>query len=164
MTELGRPDRTVAGILSWYSTIHRPPAELDRVLAEFHRMLVPGGKLVIGFFDSDDGVAAFDHKVITAYRWPVDEFAARLAAAGFHRARAPAAAVPGASGPQVRGHRGYFSVRSTSGVGWLMLAGAFHFCSSDVLHTETLTLLVPSPWKSLATPLFWSVGCRQLPM
>ncbi|MBU2664641.1 class I SAM-dependent methyltransferase [Actinoplanes bogorensis] len=83
MTGLGLDDRTVAGILSWYSTIHLPPAELDRVLGEFRRMLVPGGKLVIGFFDSDDEVAPFDHKVITAYRWPVDEFSARLARSGF---------------------------------------------------------------------------------
>ncbi|WP_284046401.1 class I SAM-dependent methyltransferase [Actinoplanes maris] len=82
MTELDVPDHAVAGILSWYSTIHLPPAELDRVLAEFRRMLAPAGRLVIGFFDSDDGVTAFDHKVITAYRWPVSEFSARLAGAG----------------------------------------------------------------------------------
>ncbi len=87
MTELDVPDRSVAGILSWYSTIHLPPEELDQVLAEFHRMLVPGGRLVIGFFDSDDTVAAFDHKVLTAYRWPVVEFSARLAKAGFTELR-----------------------------------------------------------------------------
>jgi hypothetical protein len=39
--------------------------------------------LVVGFFDSDDGVADFDHKVITAYRWPVDVFAQHLTRAGF---------------------------------------------------------------------------------
>ncbi|MFI5842998.1 class I SAM-dependent methyltransferase [Catenuloplanes sp. NPDC051500] len=83
MTELGLPDRSVAGILSWYSTIHLPPEELDEVLAEFQRMLTPAGRLVIGFFDSDDTVAAFDHAVHTAYRWPVDEFSARLVGAGF---------------------------------------------------------------------------------
>jgi SAM-dependent methyltransferase len=83
MTEVDVPEHSVAGILSWYSTIHLPPPELDRVLAEFRRLLRPSGRLVIGFFDSDDEVAPFDHKVITAYRWPVDEFAARLAKAGF---------------------------------------------------------------------------------
>ncbi|MBM2620850.1 class I SAM-dependent methyltransferase [Actinoplanes sp. LDG1-06] len=83
MTEVDVPERSVSGILSWYSTIHLPPAELDRVLAGFRRMLAPDGRLVIGFFDSDDGVAAFDHKVTTAWRWPVDEFSARLAQAGF---------------------------------------------------------------------------------
>ncbi|MGW4942135.1 class I SAM-dependent DNA methyltransferase [Actinoplanes sp. NPDC004185] len=83
MTGLDLPDRSVSGILAWYSTIHLPPAELDAVLAGFHRILSPSGRLVIGFFDSDDGVAAFDHKVHTAYRWPVDEFSARLSRAGF---------------------------------------------------------------------------------
>jgi hypothetical protein len=73
----------VAGILSWYSTIHLPPAELDRVLAEFRRLLAPSGALVVGFFDSDDDVAPFDHKVITAYRWPVDVLVEHLTAAGF---------------------------------------------------------------------------------
>ena len=61
MTDLNLPDHSVAGILSWYSTIHLPPPELDGVLTEFRRMLAPSGKLVIGFFDSADGVAAFDH-------------------------------------------------------------------------------------------------------
>nr|WP_170863511.1 class I SAM-dependent methyltransferase [Micromonospora sediminimaris] len=83
MTELDVPDHSVAGILSWYSTIHLPPPELDHVLAEFRRMLTPSGRLVIGFFDSEDEVAEFDHKVLTAYRWPVDEFSARLTRAGF---------------------------------------------------------------------------------
>ncbi len=83
MTELDVPDHSIAGILSWYSTIHLPPSELDRVLTGFRRLLVPGGVLVIGFFDSEDDVAAFDHKVITAYRWPIDVFADHLVTAGF---------------------------------------------------------------------------------
>jgi SAM-dependent methyltransferase len=83
MTEVEVPEHSVAGILSWYSTIHLPPQELDPVLAGFRRLLTPSGVLVIGFFDSDDDVAAFDHKVVTAYRWPVDVFAERLATAGF---------------------------------------------------------------------------------
>jgi SAM-dependent methyltransferase len=83
MTELHVGDHAVAGILAWYSTIHLPPPELDRALAEFRRLLAPGGVLVAGFFDSDDDVAAFDHKVITAYRWPVDVLVEHLSAAGF---------------------------------------------------------------------------------
>lgn len=34
-------------------------------------------------FFSGDEVAAFEHKVTTAYRWPVDEFSELLARAGF---------------------------------------------------------------------------------
>jgi SAM-dependent methyltransferase len=83
MTDVDLPDHTVAGVLSWYSTIHLPPAELDRVLAEFRRLLVTSGVLVAGFFAGEDGVQAFDHAVTTAYRWPVDDVAEHLAAAGF---------------------------------------------------------------------------------
>jgi SAM-dependent methyltransferase len=83
MTELDAPEHSLAGILAWYSTIHLPPAELDRMLAEFRRLLTPSGMLIAGFFDSDDTVAGFDHAVINAYRWPVDVFAERLAKAGF---------------------------------------------------------------------------------
>jgi SAM-dependent methyltransferase len=83
MTELDVPDHSLAGLLSWYSTIHLPPRQLDSVLAEFRRLLTPSGVMVIGFFDSEDEVAAFDHQVIEAYRWPVDVFAEHLEAAGF---------------------------------------------------------------------------------
>jgi len=83
MTAWHAPDHSAGGILSWYSTIHVPPTELKGVLAEFHRLLAPAGMLVVGFFDSDDDVAAFDHAVVTAYRWPVDALAQRLEEAGF---------------------------------------------------------------------------------
>jgi hypothetical protein len=45
--------------------------------------------LIAGFFDSDDAVAGFDHKVITAYHWPVDVFAEHLAKAGFTEVQRP---------------------------------------------------------------------------
>ena len=83
MTELDVPEHSLSGILTWYSTIHLPPAELDRVLTEFRRLLTPSGVLVAGFFDSDDDVAEFDHKVLRAFRWPADVFGEHLAEAGF---------------------------------------------------------------------------------
>lgn len=75
-------DHSVAGVLAWYSLIHLPPDELDDALTEVRRTLAAGGTLVVGFFDGDE-VAAFAHKVVTAYRWPVDELSARLESAGF---------------------------------------------------------------------------------
>ena len=81
MTALRAGDGAVAGILAWYSLIHLPPADLDAVLAGFRRVLAPGGVLVAGFFDGPE-VATFDHKVVTAYRRPADDLAARLARAG----------------------------------------------------------------------------------
>ncbi|MGI5520076.1 class I SAM-dependent methyltransferase [Micromonospora sp. CA-259024] len=79
---LGVANGSVDGILAWYSLIHLPPQDLDRVLAEFRRAMVRGGGLVLGLFDADE-VGAFDHKVVTAYRWPVDEISERLVRAGF---------------------------------------------------------------------------------
>jgi SAM-dependent methyltransferase len=83
MTSLDVADGSLAGILSYYSLIHFPPPELDAVLAEFHRVTVPGATLVAAFVDGGEEFSPYDHKVVTAYRWPVDEFAGRLATAGF---------------------------------------------------------------------------------
>ncbi|MER7893491.1 class I SAM-dependent methyltransferase [Micromonospora sp. NPDC094482] len=80
--ELAVADHSVAGILAWGSLIHLPPEGLDGVLAELRRVMAPAGRLVVAIFVGDE-VAAFDHKVVTAYRWPVDEFSERLARAGF---------------------------------------------------------------------------------
>lgn len=83
MTDLDATEGSLAGILAWYSTIHLLPAELPSVLAGFRAALASGGRLVVGFFDSHDGVAPFDHKVVTAYRRPVAVLAEQLTTAGF---------------------------------------------------------------------------------
>ncbi|OJF10450.1 class I SAM-dependent methyltransferase [Couchioplanes caeruleus] len=82
MKRLDVESHTIAGILAWFSLIHLPPQELDGVLAEFRRVMTPAGTLVVGFFDGAEA-SRFDHKVVTAYRWPVDEFSERLMQAGF---------------------------------------------------------------------------------
>ncbi|TDC61378.1 class I SAM-dependent methyltransferase [Micromonospora sp. KC207] len=82
MQSLDVEDGSLAGVLAWFSLIHVPPPELHGAFAEFRRVMAPAGTLVVGLFDGDD-VVAFDHKVVTAYRWPVDEFSERLAGAGF---------------------------------------------------------------------------------
>jgi trans-aconitate methyltransferase len=79
---LDAADHSVAGILAWYSLIHLPPQDLRGVLTGLRRAMAPAGMLVLGLFDGDE-VAAFDHKVVTAYRWPADEMSERLARAGF---------------------------------------------------------------------------------
>ena len=83
MTEVDAREHSVAGVLSWYSTIHVRPAELDAVLAGFRRLLAPAGMLVLGFFEGNGEVAAFDHAVAEAYRWPAAMLGERLADAGF---------------------------------------------------------------------------------
>jgi SAM-dependent methyltransferase len=92
LERLAVADHSVAGILAWFSLIHLPPRDLDRVLVEFRRATAPAGMLVLGFVDGAE-VSAFDHKVVTAYRWPADEISERLARAGFaevERLRRPA--------------------------------------------------------------------------
>ncbi|MFE3543661.1 class I SAM-dependent methyltransferase [Nocardia sp. NPDC059177] len=83
ITSLPVPTGTITGILAWFSLIHFTPTELPAVLAELHRALTPGGRLIAGFFDTPDTVEPFPHKVTTAYRWPIDAFAETLATAGF---------------------------------------------------------------------------------
>ena len=75
-------DGSVGGALAWYSLIHFDPDELHGALAEIRRILAPGGAVVVGFFEGPR-IEPFEHKVITAHRWPVDEFARRLTDAGF---------------------------------------------------------------------------------
>ncbi|MBA0053140.1 class I SAM-dependent methyltransferase [Streptomyces sp. AJS327] len=87
MDALDLADGALGGVVAWYSVIHAPPRELPSYLAEFRRVLGPGGHLLLAFFESGgEPVAAFDHKVTTAYRWPIDELAELTAAAGFTEA------------------------------------------------------------------------------
>lgn len=84
MDALDLADGELRGIVCWYSIIHAPPGELPRHLAEFRRVLAPGGHLLLAFFESEGGpVTEFDHKVTAAYRWPIDELARLAGEAGF---------------------------------------------------------------------------------
>lgn len=83
MAALDIPDESLAGILTWYSTIHTPPEELPEYFAEFTRTLAPGGHVLLGCFEAEkDEVTSFDHKVTKAYRWPLDELSDMAKAAG----------------------------------------------------------------------------------
>ena len=82
LASLDVADHSLEGLLAWYSLIHLPPPDLDGVLTELRRAMTPGGTLVVGFVAADE-VAAFDHKVVTAFGWPVDEISERLTRAGF---------------------------------------------------------------------------------
>ncbi|MBF4582329.1 class I SAM-dependent methyltransferase [Curtobacterium sp. VKM Ac-2865] len=79
---LDEPDDTYGGVLAWYSLIHHDPRTIRRPLDEFARVLRPGGRLLVGFFVGD-ALEAFDHAVVTAWRWPADLLARELEAAGF---------------------------------------------------------------------------------
>ncbi|MEV0737277.1 class I SAM-dependent methyltransferase [Streptomyces sp. NPDC050549] len=53
MTSLDVPDATLGGIIALYSTIHVPDPELPAVLSEFHRVLRPGGYVLLAFQASE---------------------------------------------------------------------------------------------------------------
>ncbi|OMH24726.1 hypothetical protein BKD30_07595 [Tersicoccus phoenicis] len=77
------------GVLSWYSTIHTPDAELPRVLAQVRRIVKPGGHVLLAF-QAGSGVVEVSGAYrqrgldITLYRHDrsVDAVAAAMGAAG----------------------------------------------------------------------------------
>ncbi|WP_018654059.1 class I SAM-dependent methyltransferase [Actinomadura flavalba] len=84
MDALDVADGALRGVVSWYSVIHASPADMPGYLAEFRRVLADGGHLLLAFFEAEDGpLTTFDHRVATAYRWPVDDLAETARNAGF---------------------------------------------------------------------------------
>ncbi|MBN9101570.1 MULTISPECIES: class I SAM-dependent methyltransferase [unclassified Pseudonocardia] len=87
MFRLDAADESVAGVLAHFSLIHTPPDLLPRVLAEYARVMEPGGPLLVGFQITDtadaDGWVPYDHKASPAYRWTPDALADRLGEHGF---------------------------------------------------------------------------------
>ncbi|MEV0698376.1 class I SAM-dependent methyltransferase [Saccharopolyspora sp. NPDC050389] len=94
LDELGVPDRSVAGILSWYSIIHTDPENVPRILGEFARCLCDGGSLLLGMFEGTQ-VEPFPHAVTTAYFWTIEEMSQRLVDAGFRVEATESRADPG---------------------------------------------------------------------
>ncbi|MEU9271727.1 class I SAM-dependent methyltransferase [Streptomyces sp. NPDC048251] len=85
MAALDIADGVLGGVLARWSIIHTPPQELPVVLAEFHRVLAPGGHLLVGFSATDGPshpTQVFDHTVAPAYRWWPDHLAAMLRKSG----------------------------------------------------------------------------------
>jgi SAM-dependent methyltransferase len=55
----------LGGVVAWYSIIHTPPDRLPVVFSEFHRVLRPGGHLLVAFQVGDERV----HRRRTATRY-----------------------------------------------------------------------------------------------
>ncbi|GAB1821403.1 class I SAM-dependent methyltransferase [Herbidospora sp. RD11066] len=84
MNALPVPDGTLSGVVANYSIIHTRPERLPETFAEFHRVLEPGGHVLLGFqaYDSTELAELFDHSVTPAYRYSPDRIAALLLDAG----------------------------------------------------------------------------------
>jgi ubiquinone/menaquinone biosynthesis C-methylase UbiE len=106
MTDLNVPDRSVGGVLAYYSLIHVPDDEVPAVLGHFYRVLRPGGIVMIGFHVGDE----HRHKTqgygghpmnLYVHRRPVDRMAIWLRDAGLtveaHLLTDPDDPVPGAA-------------------------------------------------------------------
>ncbi|GAA5022435.1 class I SAM-dependent methyltransferase [Kitasatospora paranensis] len=96
MTALDLPDASLGGIAAVYSIIHIPDEALPALFAEFHRVLAPGGELLLIFQVGDETVhrtSAFGGPVSLDIRRRRPEAVADLLAgaglpvhARFHRA------------------------------------------------------------------------------
>jgi len=80
--DLGVADKSLGGILAWFSLIHTEPRLIDVPLAEFSRCLRAGGSLALGFFVGPDR-EPFAHAVATAYTWTVEGLGEVVERAGF---------------------------------------------------------------------------------
>jgi SAM-dependent methyltransferase len=87
MTALELADGELGGILSWYSIVNIPPNLLPAVFAEFHRVLAPGGHVLLAFRVGDNDVKHYDegygHKVsLDFHRHSPDQVTKLLDTAG----------------------------------------------------------------------------------
>ncbi|MEY9844480.1 class I SAM-dependent methyltransferase [Streptacidiphilus sp. MAP5-3] len=88
MARLDLADASLGGLVSWWSLVHTAPDQLPAAFAEFHRVLVPGGQLLLGFHGGTGGRKQLDcpygHDVdLVLHRHRAEDVAAQLGKAGF---------------------------------------------------------------------------------
>lgn len=108
MGALDVTDGCLAAVVAWYSVIHVPAHRRAHVIGEFHRVLRPGGYVLLAFQVGDDTLhldEAFGHEVaLDFHRLQPDAMVALLGDAGFdltaRLVRAPEPTSPAAKVPQ----------------------------------------------------------------
>jgi SAM-dependent methyltransferase len=106
MGRLDTADGELAGVVAWYSLIHVPAARRAGVVAEFHRVLRPGGHVLLAFQVGDDTLhltEAFGRPIaLDFHRLRPDAVVELLAGAGFVvTARLEKAPEPGTAASRV---------------------------------------------------------------
>jgi len=118
MTDLDLTDGALGGLVAWYSLIHVPPERHPEVLAEFRRVLAPGGNLLLAFQVGDAPLhfdEAFGHTVdLDFHRLDPDRVTADLTAAGF-TLRARLVSQPEEQQKSTKVPQAYLIARRTSG-------------------------------------------------
>ncbi|MFI6476686.1 class I SAM-dependent DNA methyltransferase [Nonomuraea sp. NPDC050663] len=107
MTAIVRDDRSLGGIVAWYSIIHVPDERLPGVFAEFRRVLAPGGRVALAFQVGDETrhlAEGFGMEIsLTTHLRPLERVAGLLVAAGF-RVDVRMVREPEAEGVAARGY------------------------------------------------------------
>ncbi|WP_409491550.1 class I SAM-dependent DNA methyltransferase [Amycolatopsis sp. cmx-11-12] len=87
MPGLSIEDGSLAGVVAWYSIIHTPRERLPEIFADFHRILTPGGHLLLAFQVGDEIrhiEHAYGHDIsCDAYRLAPEKIAEQLGESGF---------------------------------------------------------------------------------
>jgi ubiquinone/menaquinone biosynthesis C-methylase UbiE len=87
MLALDLPAEELGGILSSYSIIHMPPSQYPTVFSEFHRVLAPGGYVLVAFHVGDKIrhlTEGYGHTISLDVHWlDPSRIAAQLTDAGF---------------------------------------------------------------------------------
>jgi SAM-dependent methyltransferase len=87
MTDVDRPDGVLSGIVAIYSIIHLSQDQVQLLFVEFHRLLAPGGRLLLVFqirHETWELTRWFDQEVELSYpELEPDNVTRWLAAAGF---------------------------------------------------------------------------------
>jgi SAM-dependent methyltransferase len=81
MLALEVADGSLSGIVAFYSIIHLPDEQLPAVFSEFHRVLVPGGQLLVSFQTGEERLHrtdAYGHAISLDYYLRPAELVAEL--------------------------------------------------------------------------------------
>ncbi len=87
MLALDLADASLAGITALYSIVHFTPDQVERAIAEMHRVLAPGGRLMLSFHIGTESIAVdefLDHRVSIDFMFfSVEQVIGCVRAAGF---------------------------------------------------------------------------------